>query len=141
MKVLVDTDVLLYISCWNKNDLVHAIEHWEDLVGNIADEIAHQCTHEEPPVIEMMFALKGENNFRKLIAPDYKQTSSRAESKKNKYLDGLYDHDDMIFKGICATRQLAKRQLTWLRNWPQLEWLDMENENNLQQILTALSKL
>ena len=57
------------------------------------------------------------------------------------HLDGLYDHDDMIFKGICATRQLAKRQLTWLRNWPQLEWLDMENENNLQQILTALSKL
>ena len=55
MKVLVDTDVLLYISCWNKNDLVQAIDHWEDLVGNIANEIAHQCTYEEPPVIEMMF--------------------------------------------------------------------------------------
>jgi len=41
------------------------------------------------------------------------------------YLDGVYgagDHafKDMISKGIAATRQLAKRQLTWLRGWPQL---------------------
>lgn len=57
------------------------------------------------------------------------------------HLDGDYDHDEMIFKGICATRQLAKRQLTWLRNWPEIRWLDMENENNLQQIITALSKV
>lgn len=57
------------------------------------------------------------------------------------HLDGDYDHDEMIFKGICATRQLAKRQLTWLRNWPDVRWLNMEDENNLQQIISALSKL
>jgi len=57
------------------------------------------------------------------------------------HLHGEYDREEMVFKGICATRQLAKRQLTWLRNWPDLQWLDMENENNLQQILTAVSKL
>ena len=28
------------------------------------------------------------------------------------YLQGDYDHEEMIFRGICATRQLAKRQLT-----------------------------
>jgi len=57
------------------------------------------------------------------------------------YLNGEFDHEEMIFKGVCATRQLAKRQLTWLRNWPKLEWLDMENENNLKQILTSVSKV
>ncbi|MFD1619389.1 tRNA (adenosine(37)-N6)-dimethylallyltransferase MiaA [Thalassotalea marina] len=57
------------------------------------------------------------------------------------YLNGEYSHEDMVFKGICATRQLAKRQLTWLRNWPNLQWLDMESEDNLQQIVQALSKL
>lgn len=57
------------------------------------------------------------------------------------YLAGEYDHEEMVFKGICATRQLAKRQLTWLRNWPNLQWLDMENEKNLQQILTSVSKV
>ncbi len=31
------------------------------------------------------------------------------------YLDGKMDYDQMIEKGIVATRQLAKRQMTWLR--------------------------
>lgn len=57
------------------------------------------------------------------------------------YLNGEFDHDEMIFKGICATRQLAKRQLTWLRNWPGIQWLHMEDKDNLQQILSAVSKL
>jgi tRNA dimethylallyltransferase len=57
------------------------------------------------------------------------------------YLNGEYDFDEMIFKGVCATRQLAKRQLTWLRSWPDLHWLDMEDETNLAQILSAVSKL
>ncbi|NQY63125.1 MAG: tRNA (adenosine(37)-N6)-dimethylallyltransferase MiaA [Alteromonadaceae bacterium] len=57
------------------------------------------------------------------------------------YLAGDFDHDEMIFRGVCATRQLAKRQLTWLRNWPNLHWLNMEDEVNLQQILSSISKL
>jgi tRNA dimethylallyltransferase len=32
------------------------------------------------------------------------------------YLAGKTDYDTMLDKGIAATRQLAKRQLTWLRN-------------------------
>ena len=57
------------------------------------------------------------------------------------HLQGECDHDEMVFKGICATRQLAKRQLTWLRSWQNLHWLHMEDENNLQVILSAVSKL
>ncbi|SEL81141.1 tRNA dimethylallyltransferase [Colwellia chukchiensis] len=57
------------------------------------------------------------------------------------HLQGEYQHDEMIFRGVCATRQLAKRQLTWLRNWQSLQWLSMEDENNLQVILSAVSKL
>ena len=57
------------------------------------------------------------------------------------YLNDEVDHDEMVFKGICATRQLAKRQLTWLRNWPNLQWLHMEDENNLKVILSSVSKV
>jgi tRNA dimethylallyltransferase len=32
------------------------------------------------------------------------------------YLAGEWDYDAMVEKGIVATRQLAKRQMTWLRN-------------------------
>jgi tRNA dimethylallyltransferase len=54
------------------------------------------------------------------------------------YLDGKFDHDEMIFRGVCATRQLAKRQLTWLRNWPQLHWLTTDDKTNLAQVLSLL---
>ncbi len=43
------------------------------------------------------------------------------------YLDGDCTLDEAIFRGICATRQLAKRQITWLRSWDNLTWLDSEN--------------
>ena len=31
------------------------------------------------------------------------------------YLEGLYGREDMIERGVTATRQFAKRQMTWLR--------------------------
>ena len=37
------------------------------------------------------------------------------------YLAGELDYAQMVEAGIAATRQLAKRQLTWLRRWPDLE--------------------
>ncbi|WP_333606639.1 tRNA (adenosine(37)-N6)-dimethylallyltransferase MiaA [Arsukibacterium sp.] len=57
------------------------------------------------------------------------------------YLDGEHSYGQMVEKGIAATRQLAKRQLTWLRGWPNLHWLKSEAElnENLQAVLSSLS--
>lgn len=41
-----------------------------------------------------------------------------------RFLDGDSDYDAMRERGIIATRQLAKRQLTWLRREADCEWLD-----------------
>jgi tRNA dimethylallyltransferase len=43
------------------------------------------------------------------------------------YLDGTYDLTEAVRRGVIATRQLAKRQLTWLRGLRrefEMEWLD-----------------
>nr|WP_207798132.1 tRNA (adenosine(37)-N6)-dimethylallyltransferase MiaA [Bermanella marisrubri] len=40
------------------------------------------------------------------------------------FIEGKISHDEMIERGIIATRQLAKRQLTWLRGWQDIHWLD-----------------
>jgi len=40
------------------------------------------------------------------------------------YLDGEIDLGELREQGIAATRQLAKRQLTWLRSWPDAVALD-----------------
>lgn len=43
------------------------------------------------------------------------------------YLAGETTYDEMVWRGVCATRQLAKRQLTWLRGWHGLHWLNSDN--------------
>lgn len=53
------------------------------------------------------------------------------------YLDGLTDYDTFVEKGIIATRQLAKRQLTWLRKIPFAHALDPYGEDDYVQ--TALN--
>lgn len=57
------------------------------------------------------------------------------------YLDGQASYQQMTERGIAATRQLAKRQLTWLRSWQQLNWLKSESPQaeNLQAVLSSLS--
>lgn len=40
------------------------------------------------------------------------------------YLVGTLNYEQMIEHSIIATRQLAKRQMTWLRSWPQVQWFD-----------------
>ncbi|GAA0373699.1 tRNA (adenosine(37)-N6)-dimethylallyltransferase MiaA [Bowmanella denitrificans] len=54
------------------------------------------------------------------------------------YLDGRYDHQEMRYRAIVATRQLAKRQLTWLRSWQPIHWLDTFAKDNLQQVMKTL---
>jgi len=56
------------------------------------------------------------------------------------YLNDEYDHKEMIFRGVCATRQLAKRQLTWLRSWQDLHWLTTDDKTNLTQVLALVGK-
>tara|TARA_R110002073_G_scaffold71410_6_gene175410 strand:+ start:10256 stop:11137 length:882 start_codon:yes stop_codon:yes gene_type:complete len=40
------------------------------------------------------------------------------------YLEGQLTYDAMVDKAIIATRQLAKRQFTWLRSWRDLKLLE-----------------
>lgn len=42
------------------------------------------------------------------------------------YLDGELDARGLRERGIIATRQLAKRQLTWLRGMQGVQWFDSE---------------
>jgi tRNA dimethylallyltransferase len=51
------------------------------------------------------------------------------------YLDNEFDHTTMVEKATAATRQLAKRQLTWLRSWPDLQWLESGAEGNLVTLM------
>jgi tRNA dimethylallyltransferase len=50
------------------------------------------------------------------------------------YLDGNYSFEELRERGIAATRQLAKRQLTWLRSMPERRIIDCLAPTATQQI-------
>lgn len=50
------------------------------------------------------------------------------------HLEGKTSTDEFIFKGIAATRQLAKRQLTWLRKEQGAIWLDPMEPDYLEKL-------
>ncbi|MFA0997280.1 MULTISPECIES: tRNA (adenosine(37)-N6)-dimethylallyltransferase MiaA [Pseudomonas syringae group] len=57
------------------------------------------------------------------------------------HLDGKLTREEMQERGIIATRQLAKRQFTWLRSWEDLHWLDSLASDNLSRALKYLGSV
>jgi len=56
------------------------------------------------------------------------------------YLDGLYDYETMRQKATAATRQLAKRQMTWMRGMAGIEMIDCLAPNALEQVKEVIAR-
>ncbi len=58
------------------------------------------------------------------------------------YLNNESSYDEMVAKSIAATRQLAKRQYTWLRSWGEaLQTFDVDEKKKLLSKFIKLSSL
>jgi len=57
------------------------------------------------------------------------------------FLQGEYDYDTLSLKGIAATRQLAKRQLTWLRHWTDTHVYAAENPAVGVEIIAMMKQI
>jgi len=55
------------------------------------------------------------------------------------YLNGEIDREQMIKDFKTATRRYAKRQITWLRRWPFLTWLDC-NKNSQATLIETIQQ-
>lgn len=68
---------------------------------------------------------------------DLSKPSMRAVGYRQvwEYLDGRYDYDTMLARGIAATRQFAKRQFTWLRSDTGADWFASEDEGNSELLV------
>lgn len=73
------------------------------------------------------------------LAPDMPSIRAVGYRQVWQYLDGAFNYEEMQQQIIIATRQLAKRQMTWLRSWQgEIEWFDSEDKNvaqNMQDFL------
>ena len=57
------------------------------------------------------------------------------------YLSGAYDLDTCLEKGIVATRQLAKRQMTWIRGMIMHQLFLQPNEKILQEMIAEIREI
>lgn len=86
-------------------------------------------------LIEEVKLLKGRNldsSLPAMRAVGYRQVLD--------YLAGKSSYDEMRQRCLFSTRQLAKRQLTWLRNDPQVVWFNSMNEDFHEKVLEFIVK-
>lgn len=57
------------------------------------------------------------------------------------YLTGNISYVDFVEQGLAATRQLAKRQLTWLRTWPEIQYIDCEKLTEFTKVIAIIEKI
>ncbi len=98
--------------------------------------------------IELRFKLMLENGFESEVKALYQRGDLHPELPSMRcvgyrqmweYLAGNLDHDEMIFRGIIATKQLAKKQMTWLKGWENVTWLSSSDKNNFSIIKNIIS--
>lgn len=91
--------------------------------SHLHDRIAERFCH----MLEVGLVAEVEGLWQKLRKTgDYKHLASmRAVGYRQvcQYLEGELSYTEMVDKAIAATRQLAKRQLTALRNLKNVKWL------------------
>ncbi|HHH35802.1 MAG TPA: tRNA (adenosine(37)-N6)-dimethylallyltransferase MiaA [Gammaproteobacteria bacterium] len=54
------------------------------------------------------------------------------------HVTGEIGHDEAVARAVVATRQLAKRQLTWLRSERKVHWLDAGATDLVSQVLKTV---
>ena len=55
------------------------------------------------------------------------------------FIKGEYENEEELFnRALYATRQLAKRQITWMRSWEDIELFDYKSCNKIKDSVKTL---
>ncbi len=102
------------------------------------------CLHEKIALrFQQMLDVGFLDEVRTLMArPELtiEHTSMRAVGYRQawQYLSGEFDTNELFLRGVAATRQLAKRQITWIRSDPGLVRLQESSEQNYDSVCVRL---
>jgi tRNA dimethylallyltransferase len=72
------------------------------------------------------------------LGPDLPSVRAVGYRQVWEHLAGRYDLDEAVRRAVVATRQLAKRQLTWLRAEPATEWHEALDPGTPERILARV---
>jgi tRNA dimethylallyltransferase len=88
-------------------------------------------------LLEEVERLRGRGDLH----PDLPSMRSVGYRQVWRYLDGATDRATMVQRGVAATRQLAKRQLTWLRAESEAERIDSLDPRVAERALDFVSRV
>ncbi len=114
-------------------NLVVAPTDRNQLNSNIEQRFLLMLTQGVIPEVEKLFS-------RKDLTADLPAIRSVGYRQIWSYLSGDLSYEEMQERSIIATRQLAKRQLTWLRSWEDSHWYASEDEQRVEKILLFLKQ-
>ena len=86
----------------------------------------HECLHAQLPAMRSV---------------GYRQAWEYIESLEGSEPAVDAAEGEWIDKAVAATRQLAKRQLTWLRSMPSVQMIECDNESTDQQLVSVMRAL
>jgi len=93
-------------------------------------------------MLEQGFIAEVENLYQnKKLSAELPAMRSVGYRQACQYLSGEIDFQTMQEKAIIATARLAKRQMTWLRPWPELHWLKTGDAMNFDKTRDLIKTL
>ena len=111
--------------------IIHDRELLHKRIESRLNKIIEEGLLEEAKSLLKKYNIDLEHPLRRAV--NYKQAFS--------YLNNEYEYDTFYKKALYATRQLAKRQTTWLRSWKEFEEIDINQQNNIENSIKNLISL
>ena len=111
--------------------IIHDRELLHKRIESRLNKIIEEGLLEEAKSLLKKYNIDLEHPLRRAV--NYKQAFS--------YLNNEYEYDTFYKKALYATRQLAKRQTTWLRSWKEFEEIDINQQNNIENGIKNLISL
>ncbi len=111
------------------------------IIPNDRAQLHQQIANRFMQMIEQGFVAEVQTLFdRKDLHADLPAIRSVGYRQIWQYLMAEINYQDMIERGIIATRQLAKRQLTWLRSWQKLQTFANDDPHLLSLIIDVIKQ-
>ena len=95
--------------------------------------------------VDLMLEAGLEQEVRSLleqgVAPDCQSMQSIGYRQMVWYLNGSMDYAAAVDKLKQATRNFAKRQITWYKKMPYIHWLHLDDEPDYKQAVAEISEI
>ena len=75
------------------------------------------------------------------VSPDCQSMQSIGYRQMVWYLNGSLPYDEAVDKLKQATRNFAKRQITWYKKMPYIKWLQLEKQPNYANVVGRICEI